>query len=83
MKKLATIALSLSLASSAAFAQGTTPTDLVQPSPSQTVIIAGGVGTSGLVIGLAGLLLLAALGGGGTGGSSSSSSSSSSSATTN
>lgn len=75
MKKIAVIALALSLISSASFAQGTDST--VQPAPAPGVVIAGGVGVGGIVLGVLGLLVLAGLGGGGGGSSSSSSSSSS------
>ena len=77
MKKIALIAFTLSLISSASFAQ-TPPVDsTVQPVPAPAVVIAGGVGVGGIVLATFGLLLLAGLGGGGGGSSSSSSSSSS------
>ena len=78
MKKIALIAFTLSLISSASFAQTTPPVDsTVQPVPAPAVVIAGGVGVGGIVLATFGLLLLAGLGGGGGGSSSSSSSSSS------
>ena len=68
MKKIAVIALSLSLASSAAFAQEPGPTasgasDVVGGIPAPEVVIVGGFGASGIVLGAFGLLLLAGLGG--------------------
>ena len=75
MKKIAVIALSLSLASSAAFAQdGGPPGPGSDPVPADDnavigisnapgIVIAGGLGTSGIVLGALGLLLLAGLGG--------------------
>ena len=75
MKKIAVIALSLSLASSAAFAQDRRPSDPVDPGidgsidvPVVTgyapgVVIAGGFGAGGIVLGVFGLFLLAGLGG--------------------
>ena len=67
MKKIAVIALSLSLASSAAFAQEGSPTDPVVPGAvgadtAPGVVIAGGLGTGGIVLGVFGLVLLAGLG---------------------
>ena len=77
MKKIAVIALSLSLASSAAFAQGGSPpgpgpgpapgladsNGVIGISDAPGIVIAGGLGTSGIVLGALGLLLLAGLGG--------------------
>jgi hypothetical protein len=85
MKKIAAIALGLSLVSSAVVAQ-TTTAPAVPTDGAPEVVIAGGIGAGGIVLGALGLLLLAGLGGrnnpgdgGGDGGGSSSSSSSSSS----
>ena len=82
MNKIAAIALSISLVSSAAFAQATPPAGPpVVPGNPPTVLIAGGIGTGGIVLGALGLLLLTGLGGrnpnNDDGGGSSSSSSSS------
>ena len=75
MKKIAVIALSFSLASSAAFAQGGSPpgpgpapglsdsNGVIGISNAPGIVIAGGLGTSGIVLGALGLLLLAGLGG--------------------
>ena len=68
MKKIAVIALSLSLASSAAFAQEGSPTDPVVPGAvgaetAPVVVIAGGFGAGGIVLSVFGLFLLAGLGG--------------------
>ena len=72
MKKIAVIALSFSLASSAAFAQGGPPgpapglagsNGVIGISNAPGIVIAGGLGTSGIVLGVLGLLLLAGLGG--------------------
>lgn len=76
MNKITAIALSASLVSSAAFAQST-PT--IVPTEPPEVLIAGGIGTGGIILGVFGLLVLASLGGRNSddgGGSSSSSSSS-------
>lgn len=87
MKMIAAIALSLSLVSSAAFAQTTPSTNPVTPTNTPSVVVAGGIGVGGIVLGAFALLLLAGLGGGdnggGGGGGGSSSSSSSTTGTTN
>ena len=67
MKKIAVIALALSLASTAAFAQGDganpPPPGAVAPGVAPGIVIAGGIGTAGIVLGILGLLVLTGLGG--------------------
>jgi predicted outer membrane protein len=58
MKKIA-FALALSLTATSAFAQGAE----VTPNAPPQVVIAGGIGTGGLVLAALGLLLLTGLGG--------------------
>ena len=75
MKKIAVIALGLSLAWSGAYAQ-TTPVvpgataAPVAPATAPTVVIAGGLAGSGILLALLPLLLLGLLGGGNGGGAS-------------
>ena len=68
MKKLAVIALSLSLASTAVFAQTTPPVTppapAVAPSNAPVVVVAGGIGAGGIILGLLAIILLAGLGSG-------------------
>ena len=67
MKKIAAIALSLSVLSSSAFAQAapTSPTvgALLAPTAAPTIVVAGGLAGSGIVLALVPLLLLAVLSG--------------------
>ena len=73
MKKIAVIALALSLASTAstaAFAQGDGANPpppgavgAVAPGLAPGIVIAGGIGTAGIVLGILGLLILTGLGG--------------------
>ena len=68
MKKIAVIALALSLASTAAFAQGDGANPpgavgAVAPGVAPGIVIAGGIGTAGIVLGILGLLILTGLGG--------------------
>ncbi len=63
MKKIAVIALTLSLISSAALAQDASGASAVVPGAAPGVVIAGGIGAGGIVLGVVGLLVLAGLGG--------------------
>ena len=71
MKKIAAIALSLSVLSSAAFAQAVVVVDptagaAVAPGAAPTVVVAGGLAGAGIALAILPLVLLAVIAGGGS-----------------